>query len=161
MDSLFYRQRTSEKFLQLFLLVLLISLLLGHPFALVKSILNGDVKVYDYGIYQQGIFNLAGGMGINPYLTVRDIFLFNDHFAPILFLPIPLVWLTGYHVTTLILFEWVTFIFFIWLTLKLAKPESTTEGLCIVFMILFSKGLLTALTYPMHPGLWSTGVWLT
>jgi hypothetical protein len=43
---------------------------------------------YDFGIYSQGLARLALDPP-NPWLSGRQIFLFNDHFDPILFLGVP------------------------------------------------------------------------
>lgn len=136
--------------------LLLVSLLLNN----LKLALNGGLEVYDYGIYQQGVFELSRLKELNPFLTVRYIHLFNDHFAPIIFLAVPFAWLTQYHVSTLLFFEWFSFVLFIFLSLKLFRPKKILEVLAICFMILFSKGLLHAFIWPIHPGAWSTSAWI-
>lgn len=126
-------------------------------FSNIKGILYNCFHAYDFGIYQQGIFNIAAGESLNPYLTVRGFSTFNDHFMPVLFLALPFVWISNFHPVSLIVFEWSWFVLFLFLIFRDQRKEKYL--LYSLALIIFSKGILTGLEFPIHPGTWSMPVW--
>jgi uncharacterized membrane protein len=110
---------------------------------------------YDLGIYAQAI-ELLSLDNPNPWLSTRDVFLFNDHFDPVLFLLLPFKGLTLPGVLA-IRFEMICLIAaaaspaWLWsrgmISLSLAVMSSVT--------ILWSPIVLDAAFYPAHPGTWS------
>ncbi|MFT6069534.1 MAG: hypothetical protein ACJAT2_000982 [Bacteriovoracaceae bacterium] len=128
-------------------------------FSNIKGILFNCFHAYDFGIYQQGIINLAAGESLNPFLTVRGVSTFNDHFMPVLFLAVPFVWLFNFNPTSLIFFEWLWFIFFLYLVWKNFNEKKKSLVLFSLALALFSKGILTGLEFPIHPGTWSMPIW--
>lgn len=128
-------------------------------FSNIKGILNNCFHAYDLGLYQQAFYNMASG-DLNPYLTIRGLHIFNDHFMPIIFTSIPFVWAFDYHPTSMIFLEWsyyVLFLFAIYFTIR-KRPKN--EILIALFLAIFSKGILSALEFPIHPGTWSMASWL-
>lgn len=134
-------------------------LLLVILIANIKRALNGDLFVYDYGIYQQGIFELAKG-DINPFMSVRDIKLWNDHFMPVIFLAVPWVWLLDFSNAAMIIFEWFWFLLAVLTVFNLTKEKSSCVKLLSVVYILFAKGVLSGIHFAIHPGVWSAPLWI-
>ena len=127
----------------------------------IKGILFNCFHAYDFGIYQQGIINIASGESLNPYITVRGVNAFNDHFMPVLFLAVPFVWISNFHPVGLIIFEWLWFVLFLFLVFRNLKNRNidTPKILYSLGLIVCSKGILTGLEFPIHPGTWSMPVW--
>ena len=118
-----------------------------------RGILNNCFHATDFGIYQQAIYEIANFNGLNPYLTIRNINIFNDHFDPVIIFAVPFVWITNYHPLSLIFFELLVFSLFLFLVLKLNPYKKyNTE---ILLMLLTTKAFLTGLNYPIHPSTWS------
>ncbi len=116
---------------------------------------NNCLNAYDLGLYYQAMVNMAVG-DLNPYLTVRTLHIFNDHFEPALLLASPSVWLAGFSAAGPLIFEWVTLVFFIWSLYYLNGRKYLIET---TFFVLFSRGLLTAYVFPIHPNTWSLIIW--
>ncbi|MCO4795471.1 MAG: DUF2079 domain-containing protein [Bacteriovoracaceae bacterium] len=147
-------------------LQLSISLFLGFLvllilFSNIKGILFNCFHAYDFGIYQQGIFNIAGGESLNPMVTVRGLKAFNDHFMPVILLAVPFAWISNLHPVSLIVFEWMWFALFLFLVFRELKKREFEKPLILysLGLIIFSKGILTGLEFPIHPGTWSLPIW--
>lgn len=112
--------------------------------------MNHCLSVFNYGIFQQGVLELAAGNSLNPTMTVRGLKLFNDHFPPILLITAPFVRLMQYHPLSLLIWEYLWFIALLFLVYK-KGGEHRWLGL---LMIVFSKGFLKAMELPGHPGVW-------
>ncbi len=134
-----------------FLLVILV--------ANIKRAMNGELFAYDYGIYQQGVFELAKG-DINPFMSVRDIKLWNDHFAPILFTAVPWVWIWNFSTSAMIVYEWLWFSLAIITTFYLVRNKDFKIKLASIVFVLFAKGILSGIHFAIHPGVWSAPVWI-
>ena len=110
---------------------------------------------YDLGIYAQAI-SLLGWGNLNPWLSTRDIHLFNDHFDPVLFLAAPLrnVW---HPSLVMIRVEMICLLLAaappLWLAARglISKPI----GFFSCALILLGPMTLDAAFYPAHPGTWS------
>lgn len=109
----------------------------------------------DYGIYQQAIYEIAAGNSWNPYVTVRDIFIFNEHFDPVIMLAVPFVWLTGYAHWSLGVFEWFWYLGFVIAAWKLFDPKETKDYLILMSFLFFSRGVLSAVLFSGHPVTWA------
>lgn len=118
-------------------------------------LLNGCIHASDFAIYQQAIFDIAAGISFNPYLSIRDLNIFNDHFDPILILAAPFARVFNYRPESLIIFEFLWFaalLSFAWLK---SKSMPFKYRVMVLTCILFSKGLLSGLTFPIHPSTWA------
>ena len=62
-------------------------------------------NVIDFGIYQQAIYDIWTKFELNPYISVRHIKIFNDHFDPIVYLAAVFVGIVGQNPVSVILFE--------------------------------------------------------
>jgi len=125
----------------------------------IKGILNNCFHAYDLGLYQQAFYNMASG-DLNPYLTIRGLQIFNDHFMPIIFTAIPFVWAFDYHPTSMIFLEWSYYVLFLFTIYFTVRERPKKEILFALFLAVFSKGILSALEFPIHPGTWSMASWL-
>lgn len=124
------------------------------------AVFNNCLESYDFGLYQQAIFDIAGFESFNPYLSIRGLKIFNDHFMPAIYFAAPFVWLFNFHPASLILFEFSTVVLAFLFVFKLKPKASFLEKLTSVLLILLSKGLLTGLIFPIHPGVWSLPLWI-
>lgn len=100
---------------------------------------------YDLGIYAQALQKISWG-DLNPWLSVRQLRIFNDHFDPIL---IPLAPLAKWIEPSLaaILIE----LAFVVATGLVLWRRSAWAGAAF----LFSTGVTAAVTFPAHPATWS------
>lgn len=110
---------------------------------------------YDLGIYGQAL-TLLSLENLNPYLSTRDIRLFNDHFDPILFLVAPLKTLVEpsllairIEMASIVLASFAPI--WLWLNRLISKFQMSI----VFFVILFSPMTLMAAFYPSHPGTWA------
>ena len=142
----------------LFLLVVILLILIGN----LLSFSHNGFHVYDLGIYHQAITEL-GSDNLNPYITVHNLKIFNDHFDPIIFLAVPFVKLFSNALEATIIFEFLWYLMFIFLAshsvykqnIKEKKDLQIKAILLMIWMIVFSRGLLTGILYPIHPTFWS------
>lgn len=125
----------------------------------IKGWIYNCFNAYDLGIYPQGIFEIAAFNSFNPYITFRDANTLNDHFTPIVYLAAPFAWISNFNVSGLIIFEWLCYISALLIILRLKKNWTLTEYIISVFMIIFCKGLLAGLSFPIHPDVWAIPVW--
>lgn len=111
----------------------------------------------DFGIYFQAISNIAAGLSSNPYITIRGVHIFNDHFDPIIFLAAPIVRVFNYSPYAMITFEFMWFLALGALILKnlFQQRVSLPVTLAILTCFVFSKGLLAGFMFPIHPTVWS------
>lgn len=110
---------------------------------------------YDLGIYAQALSALSLS-NLNPWLTVRELRIFSDHFDPVLLLIAPFKALTAPGLF-LIRFEMfialATIAPFFWLA-RQGKANSVAVPL-IAAAFLFNRASLSAFYYPAHPGTWA------
>lgn len=113
----------------------------------------------DFSIHQEAIYRLANFESFNPYLLIRGINIFSDHFDPIIVLGIPFVWLFGFHPVGLLIFQMSWFVGMFYLPWKIYKKSSAKDkNLVFLFslaIIVFSRGLIGGLVFPLHPVTWS------
>lgn len=108
----------------------------------------------DFSIYQEAIYKIAAFGDLNPYINMRDIKIFNDHFDPIILIASLYIKVFGYHAPNLIIFEYLFFVG-IFVVIWNLKHLSTKHKLVLSTMTLFTKGILSGLNFPIHPTTWS------
>jgi hypothetical protein len=119
-----------------------------------KGIHNDCFHATDFSIYQQAIFDINFFDNLNPYLTIRNIKIFNDHFDPIIYLATLSTLIFGKNVSTLITFEFLWPLLTIFFIYKIPS-DSKENNLKFILLFIFSKGIFTALQFPIHPSTWS------
>jgi uncharacterized membrane protein len=126
-------------------------------FTNVKRSWDMFLNTVDFSIYQQALYEIAAGNSWNPYLTIRNVNVLNDHFDPAIYLGALWVWLFGESVTGLMIFEWLWF-FFGALSLYWINRNETFDyksALFVMFAYTFSRGALQGVEFPIHPTTWS------
>lgn len=115
---------------------------------------------YDFGIYTQAAFHLSKFSDLNPFVTIRGIEIFNDHFDPILFIPTLLIHFVQDAGVVLLVYEWAMPIALI-LALKwaLSLPFRSKQFLVLCCLVFFGRGMLSAVSYPIHASVWSMPFW--
>lgn len=109
---------------------------------------NSDLGIYSQAINNLSIFNL------NPYLSVRDIKIFNDHFDPIIFMGTTLNSFFQSHHIAFYLEYFFIFLGLISYFLGVRKVESSAKFFLLLYFLL-NRGITTAMLYPSHPGVWA------
>lgn len=115
-------------------------------------------QTVDYSIYQEAMLKIASFKGLNPYIYVRDIHIFNDHFDPIIILMSPLIWLMGFHEASPLVVEWLWVFSSIPVSYVLIKKNNKknyiSKFLSIAILISFSKAILSGAVFSIHPTTW-------
>ncbi|MBF0206015.1 MAG: hypothetical protein HQK53_03920 [Oligoflexia bacterium] len=102
---------------------------------------------------------------MNPFVSVRGVFILNDHFDPIIWLGAMVLALAeklgAQLVSACIYIEFgcflLTIIFYFWVNAN-SNANATTkwvEYLLLLLLIIFCKGLLLGITFPIHTTTWS------
>ena len=138
-----------DKALVVFLGLSLLSPLAGNWISLSNNCENN----YDFGIYQQAIYDSFSLGKANPYLSVRDIYALQDHFDPVFLLAGPWAWLFNYSPYSLLVFEWLFLVASLGCLILYSRNKK--EALLWCFILLWSRGIMTAMNYPIHPTTWS------
>jgi hypothetical protein len=115
---------------------------------------------YDFGIYGQGLARLSWS-DPNPWLPGRQIFLFADHFDPVLWLALPAADGFGPRAGGLItetLFVLLSAAPLIWLVRKGNLSRRAASLLSV--LLLCNAGTLSALAFPFHPTTWAIFPWM-
>jgi uncharacterized membrane protein len=121
----------------------------------IQGILYNCFNAVDFGIYLQGIYGITMG-DFNPYLTVRDLKLFTDHFDPINFLPALLMKLTVTHPVVLMTFEWAVVLSLSIIIFVMARKRFNLHySLFLAAIVFINKPMLISLRFPVHPTTWS------
>lgn len=110
---------------------------------------------YDFGIYSQSL-SLMDWNNIDPQLTIYPYKKFRDHFDPILLLLAPLKFV--FNTNHILLFvEYLAIVssplpFFYYY-----KKKASSIYLLVIPLVylIWSKGTLSAISYPVHPTTWS------
>ncbi len=110
---------------------------------------------YDLGIYSQALARLALDPP-NPWLSGRQLFLFNDHFDPILFVVAPFTrWFAAVNVGLVMeaLCASLALLPLAWLR---REGRLSSEGLWFLGPLLaLNVGVSQALGFPFHPTTWA------
>ena len=153
-----FQKHPCKTWTSIFLFFAIFGILMGN----LISVAHNCFAVYDLGIYHQAITEI-NIKDLNPYLTVRHIKIFNDHFDPILLLAVPFVRLFGNAPEATILFEFLWYLTFLFLLASTIYKGNLTAQidqkikliLLIIFMSVFTRGILTGVLFPIHPTFWS------
>jgi len=121
----------------------------------VRRILYNCFHAIDFSIYQQAIYDIATNGIHNPYLTVRNIKIFSDHFDPVLIFASPFAALFSYHPASLIVFEWLWYFALLIGIIWIKRKSSYDEIFFYLFMAIFCRAFLSGLNYPIHPTTWT------
>lgn len=109
----------------------------------------------DFAIYHKAIIEIGSFNSFNPYLSLRDIQIFADHFDPFLILPALFSGLFNfsplYSLTIEALFVFLLFL----LIFKEYKKEALLDFSLLMSLVFFNRSLFSGLDYPIHPTLWS------
>ncbi len=108
----------------------------------------------DFSIYQQGIYDILTLKEWNPYLTIRNINLFNDHFVPIFYLTVFFTGVFGQGFQQLLIFEWL-FLLGLIISICYIYRSDISKSIPYIFCTLTTTLLLAPLLYPIHPDTWS------
>ena len=115
----------------------------------------------DPSIYLQAIARAGHNLDFFPFSTVRGHHIFMDHIDPII-LPVGvLLRLFSINVFSLSIFEWMMALVIPFIIALKAqnKFDSTLEKIFILSLVIFSKGILDAIHFPIHPTTWAiTGI---
>ena len=107
------------------------------------------------GIYAQAL-ELLGFHNLNPWLSTREVFLFNDHFDPVLFFLLPF---KGFVPAGLLAIrvEMLSLILAAASPLWLWRRGELSLALAVIgsALMVTSPMVLDAAFYPAHPGTWS------
>ncbi len=117
--------------------------------------MHGCMSHYDLGIYTQALARLSLD-DPNPWLSSRQIRIFNDHFDPVLWLVRPLVevlspmWAALVAEALIVLLSTAPLL---WLHLKGRLDRTSTALLCS--LLLLSPSTTDAMMFPIHPTAWA------
>ncbi len=121
-----------------------------------KAIAHHCYNAVDFSIYQQAIFDIGPG-NWNPFLTIRDVRIFNDHFDPILLLASGFLVVIGKGYFQILLFEWMVYLALglsiFWVNRR--DGGSDREGILYLLCFLGTKFILFSMLYPVHPTTWA------
>ncbi len=120
----------------------------------IEAITYNCFNAWDFTIYQQAIYDILTLKEWNPYLTIRSINIFNDHFEPILYSGVLFTALFGQGFHQLLIFEWAFFIGLILSVCYIFRFNFLTST-PYIFCILTTPFLLDSFLYPIHPSTWS------
>lgn len=111
---------------------------------------------YDLGIFSQALASIQIN-DLNPFLPALDIPLFNDHFDPILICFAPLAKIVEPAYAALLVEHLLILLSPLPLFLLCRKQPGQAAFLCLATTyLLFNRGMLSALAFPVHPTTWST-----
>ncbi|NTX40046.1 DUF2079 domain-containing protein [Myxococcus sp. CA033] len=115
---------------------------------------------FDLGIYTQALARMSLAEP-NPWLTGRQVYIFNDHFDPILWVVRPLVEVLPPMWASLVgeaLFVLLAVAPLLWLQARGLLSRAAT-GLMAAFLLL-TPSAVEALKFPIHPTTWSALPWV-
>lgn len=139
----------------LILVISIIFLLIPFLFVVKSSFFN-CFHASDFSIYQQAFYQIAYNFDLNPYITVRNVEILNDHFDPIIYLGALWVKLFGYTSVNTAIFIYVMAL--LAPAVYLYRRGRLNNFLLAYYMalILLSKGISEGLQFPIHPTTWTT-----
>lgn len=114
---------------------------------------------YDLGIYTQALARLSL-QDPNPWLSIRQVHIFADHFDPVLWLARPLVTVLPAKWAGLVAeaaFVLLSLAPLVWLQARGLLDRASTALLGA--LLLFNPGTTAALTFPIHPTTWAMLPW--
>tara|TARA_R110000868_G_scaffold155691_6_gene382212 strand:- start:85173 stop:86630 length:1458 start_codon:yes stop_codon:yes gene_type:complete len=111
------------------------------------------INAADFGIYQKAILEIAHGPDWNPYVTITDLKILNDHFDPAIYIAAAFTKIFNVRLYGFIVFEWLWYLAASALIVFTSK--STKQLFIGLLLFVFSRGLLEAIEFPIHPTTWS------
>ncbi len=120
----------------------------------VKRMYFNCYNAIDFSIYQQAIYDILALKDPNPFVSVRGIEIFNDHFDPIIYLAVVFTAIFGQGFQQLLVFEWLFFASLLLSIIFLFKGN-IVEAFPYLLCVLTSRLLFSALFWPIHPTTWS------
>ena len=120
----------------------------------IKTALHGFHN-YDLGIFAQALHSIRPD-NLNPFLPALNIPLFNDHFDPILILFAPLAHLFEPAYAALMIEHVLILLCPLPLLFMVRKHPQHFYLACLgITYLLFNRGILSALSFPVHPTTWA------
>ena len=119
----------------------------------IVSLANNCENVADFSIYQQAIYDSFALKNPNPFLTIRNVHILQDHFDPVFLLAGPWAALFNYSPYSLLVFEWLFLVATLGVLIYFSKD--TRSILLWSFLLLWNRGIIHAIGYPLHPTTWS------
>lgn len=114
---------------------------------------------YDLGIYGQALAQL-GPANWNPWLSGRQVFLFADHFDPVLVFAVPFARALGLPWGGLLAEALFVGASVIPIVLLVRRGDlSSSGGLLLSALLLFNAATVSALGFPIHPTTWAVLPW--
>ena len=141
---------TIKKYLLgIILLTSLFSPLIGN----IISLANSCENTIDFSIYQQAIYDSFALKNPNPFISTRNVHILQDHFDPVYLLAGPWAALFNNSPYSLLFFEW----FFLAATVGflIYSSQDMRSALLWTFLILWNRGIMHAMDFPIHPTTWS------
>jgi hypothetical protein len=140
------------------ILVLCIFVLFLIPYGQIRLYLNSCFNVNDFGLYQQAIYEFADTLSFNPYISLRGVRVFNDHFDPAALLATWIPLLFGYNAVPIILFQFSFYLLGFFCLFKYYKKRHSNYVLYFtlaLFFTTFSRGFLNGALDALRPMLWA------
>lgn len=109
---------------------------------------------YDLGIFAQALASIRPG-NLNPFLPAINLRLFNDHFDPILLLVAPLTTVLEPAYAALLAEHVLVLLSPLPLVVMFRRSEYSPLLAVAITYLLFNRGMLSALSYPVHPTTWA------
>jgi hypothetical protein len=122
----------------------------------IKAIYYNCYNAIDFSIYQQAIYNIGSLGKWNPYLSIRNINIFNDHFDPILYALVGFTKIFGQGFQQLLIFEWMFFFLIACSIYYVLEKEEKDQSHSYLICLVFTKLLLLSFLFPIHPTTWSS-----
>ena len=119
----------------------------------IVSLANNCENVADFSIYQQAIYDSFALANPNPFLTIRNVHILQDHFDPVFLLAGPWAALFNYSPYSLLVFEWLFLAATLGVLIYYSQDIKTV--LLWSFLLLWNRGIIHAVGYPIHPTTWS------
>jgi hypothetical protein len=112
-------------------------------------------NAFDLGLYSQAVYRLSWS-DPNPWLTIRQCGIFNDHFEPILCIAAPLAKLiepafAGPLIELLFVLASPLSVIWLW---RRGLLSASVAAVAIAYM-LHNRGTVSAILFPFHPTTWA------
>lgn len=110
---------------------------------------------WDLGIYGQALQKISAS-DLNPWIPIRNIRIFNDHFDPILLAFSPLTrWVQPALAVLMIECAFILGSGFLLFHLGKKNRLNTSVWVTLCLLLFFHAGTIQAMTFPGHPATWA------